>query len=441
MEAGIHRLEYLPVKAANGQPWSTLFTHALSQADHEMAGLLASEAARNAATVNLIASESYCPRATIDAEASMLVNKNASGYPGRRDVAGCEIVDRIERLACARARRLFGADHANVQSTASTLANVAVLRALLDPGDRILSLGGAAGGHHSHGASHHVSGQDYEVEHFGVDEAAGGIDIDGVRARLRAFAPKIMIVGSTAYPRAIDFASLAKAAHEAGAFFFADIAHVAGLVAAGLHDNPASYSDVVTTSTHKTLCGPRTGGLVLCRAALAEPIDEAIYPGLQGAPGAHIIAGRAVLLELVARPAFRTLMQAVVDNARALAEALRDRNMALYLGGTDTHMVVVDLGNEGRSARAITARLEAHGLLANPCALPAQCEGDRRRGLRLGTTAMTIRGMGAESFTVVADLLADLVSAPADAPLDDTAARRVAELAMAYPIPDGMIAT
>ena len=240
------------MNSATGHPWSALFADALPQADHEMAALVASEAARNAATVNLIASESYCPRATIDAEASMLVNKNASGYPGRRDVAGCEIVDSIERLACTRARRLFGAEHANIQSVASTLANVAVLRALLHPGDRILSLGGTAGGHHSHGDGHHISGQDYEVEHFGVDEAAGGIDVDAVRAKLRAFAPKIVIVGSTAYPRAIDFAALAEAAHEAGALFFADIAHVAGLVVAGLHDNPTSYSDVVTTSTHKT---------------------------------------------------------------------------------------------------------------------------------------------------------------------------------------------
>ena len=179
-------------------------------------GLAAGEAARNAATVNLIASESYCPRATIEAEASMLVDKNASDYPGRRDIAGCEVVDRIERLACTRARRLFGAEHANVQSVASTLANVAVLQCLLESGDRILSLGGAAGGHRSHDASHHISGQDYEVEHFGVDEATGGIDIDAVRARLRTFAPKIVIVGSTAYPRALDFASLAEAAHETG---------------------------------------------------------------------------------------------------------------------------------------------------------------------------------------------------------------------------------
>ena len=429
------------MKGAHEQPWSAWFSERLPQADREMAGLVANEAARNAATVNLIASESYCPRATIDAEASMLVNKNASGYPGRRDVAGCEVVDRIERLACARARRLFAADHANIQSTASTLANVAVLRALLEPGDRILSLGGTAGGHHSHGDAHHVSGQDYEVEHFGVDETAGGIDIDAVRARLRTFTPKIVIAGATAYPRAIDFASLAEAAHEAGARFLADIAHVAGLVVAGLHDNPASCSDVVTTSTHKTLCGPRTGGLVLCRASLAERIDNAIYPGLQGAPGAHIIAGRAVLFELAGRTAFRRLMQAVVDNARAFAEALRDRGLALYLGGTDTHMIVVDLGNDGRRAQAIAERLAAHGLLVNPCALPTHRKGERRRGLRLGTTAMTIRGMDAASFTEVADLLSRLVPAPPGAPLDEVAAERIAELAMTHPIPDGMIAT
>ena len=430
------------MKAAAAQPWTELFAEPLPQADREMAELVAGEAARNAATVNLIASESYCPRASIDAEASMLVNKNASGYPGRRDVAGCEIVDRIEQLACARARRLFGAEHANIQSVASTLANVAVLRALLDSGDRILSLGAAAGGHHSHGDGHHVSGQDYEVEHFGVDETAGGIDVDAVRERLHHFAPKIVIVGSTAYPRAIDFASLAKAAHETGTLFFADIAHVAGLVVAGLHDNPTPYSDVVTTSTHKTLCGPRTGGLVLCRAAVAEPIDDAIHPGLQGAPGAHIIAGRAVLVR-AGRPT--RLPEADADGGRQRpglcggaprpgswrcisAARTRTWSSSIWMATTEVQ----------ERSRRVWRRT---GLLVNPCALPARRAGARRRGLRLGTTAMTIRGMDAETFAEVADLLARLVSAPADAPFDAVAAERLAELAVAFPIPDGMMAT
>ena len=227
------------------------FSSPLVAIDPEIAALIETEVARNQSTVNLIASESYCPLATIEAEASLLVSKNATGYPGSREVAGCEIVDKIERLAISRAMNLFGAEHANVQSVAATLANIAVLRALLKPGDRILSLDETAGGHHSHGAKYHTSGQDYNSAHFGVDETTGGIDIETVRALAKKTRPQIMIVGSTAYPRALPFAKLAEVARETGALFFADIAHVVGLVAAGLHENPVPVSDVVTTSTHK----------------------------------------------------------------------------------------------------------------------------------------------------------------------------------------------
>lgn len=265
--------------------WSGLFTDELDGVDETMARLLRAEESRQRTTVNLIASESYCPRAAIEAEASLLVNKNASGYPGRRDVGGCEVFDEIERLAIDRARALFGAEHANVQAMASTVANVAVLRALLRPGDRILALDGRAGGHHSHGGSRHLSGQDYEVTTFGIDETAGTIDLAEVGRLAREMRPRVVVAGSTACPRAIDFRGLHAIAAEVGAILFADIAHVAGLVVTGLHDNPAPYADVVTTSTHKTLCGPRTGGVVLSSRRLAEAIDAAIYPGIQGAPG------------------------------------------------------------------------------------------------------------------------------------------------------------
>ena len=346
------------------------FSSPLVAIDPEIAALIETEVARNQSTVNLIASESYCPLATIEAEASLLVSKNATGYPGSREVAGCEIVDKIERLAISRAMNLFGAEHANVQSVAATLANIAVLRALLKPGDRILSLDETAGGHHSHGAKYHTSGQDYNSAHFGVDETTGGIDIETVRALAKKTRPQIMIVGSTAYPRALPFAKLAEVARETGALFFADIAHVVGLVAAGLHENPVPVSDVVTTSTHKTLCGPRTGGLVLCKQQHATAIDDAIFPGMQGAPGVHIIAARAVLFGIASRPPFRRLMHSVIDNAKVLAGTLQNAGVKLYLGGTDTHMVVIDLRDTLVEGLAMERKLERHGLIVNRVSLP-----------------------------------------------------------------------
>ena len=428
-------------------PWSGLFTDDLDAADETMARLLRAEESRQRTTVNLIASESYCPRATIEAEASLLVNKNASGYPGRRDVGGCEVFDQIERLAVDRARALFGAEHANVQGVASTVANVAVLRALLRPGDRILALGSRAGGHHSHGGSRHLSGQDYQVTTFGIDEAASAIDLAEVGRLARAVRPSVVIAGSTACPRAIDFRGLHAVAAEVGALLFADIAHVAGLVVTGLHDNPAPYADVVTTSTHKTLCGPRTGGVVLSSRRLAEAIDAAIYPGIQGAPGAHIIAGRAVLFGLVATAAFRQLMQAVVANAAVLARTLAAHGLGLYLGGTDTHMVVVDLGPSTWTVSGVTAALEAHGILANGVRLPSRetrdtrdgrgGDGCPRLGVRLGTVAMTIRGMDEAGMRRVGDAVALVLSRGADQPALSEVRREMAAVAADHPLPKG----
>jgi glycine hydroxymethyltransferase len=415
--------------------WAGLFEPAVAEADPQVAGLLDEERQRQDRAVNLIASESYCPRATVEAEASILVNKNATGYPGAREVGGCEIFDRIEVLAQNRAMRLFGAEHANVQAVSSTIANIAVLRGLLRPGERILSLQESAGGHHSHGASYHLSGQDYRVTPFGVDETAKGIDIDAVRTLAKSVRPRMIIAGSTAYPRAIDFAGLCAVAREVGSHFFADIAHVAGLVAAGEHENPAPYADVVTTSTHKTFCGPRTGGLILCKTAHAAAIDRALFPGLQGAPGAHIIAGRAVLFELAGKPAFAELMKAVRANARALADGIGRSGLPLYLGGTDTHMVVVDLRTRMVEARAAEADLAAHGVTANRVSLTRRPDDAGTAGIRLGTVAMTIRGMDEEAFARLGEILALVLNRAPNTAVDRSLAEEVSAIAAAHPAP------
>lgn len=415
------------------------FGSALVDTDRRLAELIAAEEHRQDETINLIASESYCPRSTVEAEASILVSKNATGYPGKRSVSGCELADEIETLACSRAQALFGGEHINLQALSSTIANIAVLRGLLQPGATILSLAEAAGGHHSHGAACHLSGQDYRVVPFGLDEAVGGVDLEALRRTARDYRPAMIVAGSTACPRAIDFAGLAAVAAEVGALFFADIAHVAGLVAAGLHVNPVDSADVVTTSTHKTLCGPRTGGVVICRNAHAEAIDRALFPGLQGAPGAHIIAGRATLFEWVGTPAFRRMMEGVKDNAGRFAEALLAEGLRLYLGGTDTHMVVIDLRGSPLRAPAAAQRLARYGLLTNAVELPHAAPGGEGGGIRLGSTAMTMRGMGPAEFVSVARKIGEILRAGeggAEAPAGT--ANRVRELAFGFPVPPAL---
>ena len=420
--------------------WSATFRMRLSEADPVLADLVMREGRRQQDGINLIASESYCPRAAIDAEASVLTVKNATGYVDSRAIAGCEVFDEIERLACKRACTLFGAESANLQPLASTVANIAVLRGLLRPGERILALDEAAGGHHSHGSAKHLSGQDYQVERFGVDEAIGEIDLDRVADQARRFRPHAIIVGSTHFPLAIDVHGLAEIARSLNVYFISDIAHVAGLVVAGLHANPVPISDVTTTSTHKTLCGPRTGGVILSRVEHAERIDRALFPGLQGAPAPHIIAARAVLFELVGREAFKETMTRVVANARAFAERLLEYGVPLYLGGTDTHMVVIDLGSGGPAAKTVELYLAEHGLLANAVPLPHDRKPSGRSGLRLGSVAMTLRGMDEVGFRVVADAVAGLVSKKDAAP-DRRRADEMADLARAHPIPDEMAPT
>ena len=326
--------------------WDDLFTADLAVADPEIARLIAAQERQNRATVDLVASETYCPAATLAAEASELVNKNAGGYPPRNSFGGGATMDAIEQLAIERAKAIFRAEHANIQSLSATIANIAVLRALLQPGDRVMGFDMAAGGHNSHGSEAHLR--------HGLHRAQLRRRRTDERRRLRRrtalareFRPRMIVAGSSSYPLAIDFRVLAEIAEQVDALLFCDIAHVSGLVIAGLHDNPTPYSAVVTTSTHKTFCGPRTGGLVLCKAEHAAAIDAAIAPGLQAAPGGHIIAARAVLFEIVRKPAFAALMRQVLANAKALAEGLRQAGATLYAGGTNAHMVVVDLRESG----------------------------------------------------------------------------------------------
>jgi len=409
--------------------WSDLFTADLAVADPEIARLIAAQERQNRATVNLVASETYCPAATLAAEASELVNKNAGGYPPRVSFNGGATMDAIERLAVERAKAIFGAEHANIQSLSATIANIAVLRALLRPGDRLMGFDMAAGGHNSHGDAKHLSGADYAVRSFGVDETTGAVDYEGARRLAHAFRPHMIVAGSSSYPLAIDFRVLAEIAAETDALLFCDIAHVSGLVIAGLHDNPTRYSAVVTTSTHKTFCGPRTGGLVLCKAEHAAAIDAAIAPGLQAAPGGHIIAARAVLFEIVRKPAFAALMRQVVANARALAEGLREAGATLYAGGTDTHMVVVDLRDSVWTEGDLNNVLLDQGVTANTTGLPARHGG--HLGLRFGSTAMTIRGMDAASFQRLGNELGRLLAGEKD----PRRAGRILEWARQFPLP------
>ena len=416
-------------------PWSSLFTEPLSDADRDIARLIERQRRQNSESVNLVASESYCPRATLEAEASILINKNASGYPPRVSFAGGEVMDEIELLAIERAKRLFGAEHANIQSLSSTISNVAVLRALLEPGERVLAFDRAAGGHSSHGSSKHVSGQDYVFESFGLDPDTGLIDYAAARAQARAFRPRMIVAGSSAYPRQIDFQKLHEIAQDAGAMLFADIAHVSGLIIAGLHPNPTPYSDVVTTSTHKTFCGPRTGGLILCKARHAAAIDAALAPGLQAAPGGHIIAARAVLFDRVQRPEFRELMRSVVDGAAALARGIEAEGVPLFAGGTDTHMVVVDLRQDAREETELNGHLERHGIIGNTTTLPKRAGDASALGLRLGATPMSIRGLDADGFEALGHTVGKLINRAGT--LDVEIQRRTRELALSHPIPFG----
>ena len=368
--------------------------------------------------IELIASENYVSRAVLAAQGSVLTNKYADGYPGRRTYRGCEHVDTVEALAIERAKRLFGAGYANVQPYSGSQANMAAYLALLEPGDRVLAMRPDHGGHRTHGDTANFSGKLYDVAHYGVDPATGLIDYDAVRDAALRVRPKLIVAGFSAYSRSIDWLAFRRIADEVGARLLADIAHVAGFVAAGLLPSPVGIADVVTTTTHKTLRGPR-GGMILANddAELARRLDTAVFPGVQGGPLMHVIAGKAVAFLEAAQPEFRAYQTAVLENARRLGERLAERGLALASGGTDNHMLLVAL-DDGADGAAIERALERAHIAVNGVSVPAPS--GPRPALRVGTPAVTTRGFGPAEITAVADWLADVVERPQD---DDVAAR------------------
>jgi glycine hydroxymethyltransferase len=407
---------------------------ALVDVDPEIAGAIEREVGRQRYTIELIASENVASRAVMEAQCSVLTNKYAEGYPGRRYYGGCEFVDEVESLAINRAKKLFGAEHVNVQPHSGTQANTAVYFSFLRPGDTILGMNLAHGGHLTHGSPVNISGKYFSVAFYGVDKETGCIDYDQVLAAALACRPKMIVAGASAYPRVIDFRRMGEIAAEAGARLMVDMAHIAGLVAAGLHVSPVPYADVVTTTTHKTLRGPR-GGIILCREKYGAQIDKAVFPGIQGGPLMHVIAAKAVALQEALQPEFKVYQQRIVENARALAAALQERGFTLVSGGTDNHLVLVDLRGKGVTGQEAQTVLDSVGVTVNKNAIPFDPQPPNvASGIRIGTPAVTSRGMDAEIMRRIAEII-DYTLANRHDPGKLAAVRReVDELCRSHPL-------
>jgi len=403
--------------------------------DPEVAAAIACEERRQSATIELIASENFTSPAVLAAVGSVLTNKYAEGYPGRRYYGGCECVDRVEELAIARAKQLFGAAHVNVQPHSGAQANFAAMFAVLRPGDRILGMSLQHGGHLSHGASVNVSGRWFEAHFYGVDPETERIDYDAVRALAETVKPRLIIAGASAYPRIIDFQRFREIADAVGAVLMADIAHIAGMVAVGLHPTPVGAAHIVTTTTHKTLRGPR-GGMILCDAEYAEAIDKAVFPGTQGGPLMHVIAGKAVALGEALRPSFRVYMERVLENAQVMAETLQAEGLRLVTGGTDNHLLLVDLRPLGISGRKAERVLDEVGITVNKNTIPNDPRPpSQASGIRIGTPAMTTRGFGPDEMRLTARLIAAVLRAPDDETVKARVRGQVAELVSQFPVP------
>jgi glycine hydroxymethyltransferase len=412
----------------------------LSEVDPEIAAVLTAELGRQRDTLEMIASENFAPRAVLQAQGSVLTNKYAEGYPGRRYYGGCEHVDVAENLARDRAKALFGAEHANVQPHAGAQANAAVMHALIRPGDTILGLELAHGGHLTHGMKINFSGRLYDVAAYGVSPETHLVDMDAVRAIALERRPKLIIAGWSAYPRHLDFAAFRAVADEVGALFMVDMAHFAGLVAAGLHPSPVPHADVVTTTVHKTLAGPRSG-LILSRAEHAKKIDSAVFPGQQGGPLMHAVAAKAVALRIAGTPEFAERQQRTLQGAAILAERLTGADVAgagvsVLTGGTDVHLVLVDLRDSALDGQQAEDRLDQVGITVNRNAVPFDPRPPMvTSGLRIGTPALATRGFGEAEFREVADIVAAALLPSGDV---DALRQRVAVLARDFPLYDGL---
>jgi glycine hydroxymethyltransferase len=407
---------------------------ALRATDPEIFDTVAREARRQNETLELIASENFTSPAVLEAMGTVLTNKYAEGYPGRRYYGGCEVVDDAERLAIDRCKALFGAEHANVQPHSGAQANMAAYMALMSTGDTLLGMDLSHGGHLTHGSPVNFSGKLYRVVAYGVDAETGRIDYDRVRDLAREHRPRVIVAGASAYPRIIDFEVFGEIAREVEAALVVDMAHIAGLIAGGVHPTPVPHADIVTSTTHKTLRGPR-GGIALCRADHAKALDKAVFPGMQGGPLMHVIAAKAVALKEASTPAFREYVEHVVANAAALADTILERGFRLVSDGTDNHLMLVDLSDRDLTGKAAEAALEAAGITTNKNTVP----GEKRSpfvtsGIRIGTAALTTRGMDEGDMRLIGGWIADVLDGPEDDGVRVAVRSGIRELTEARPL-------
>jgi glycine hydroxymethyltransferase len=406
----------------------------LRKQDPQVADAIKLELGRQRDKIELIASENFVSRAVMEAMGTVLTNKYAEGYPGRRYYGGCEYVDIVENIARDRIKELFGAEHANVQPHSGAQANMAVYFTVLKPGDTVLGMNLSHGGHLTHGSPVNFSGTLYNFVEYGVDKDTHLINYDDVRAKALEHKPKLIVAGASAYPRIIDFAKFREIADEVGAYFMVDMAHIAGLIAAGLHPNPVPHAHFVTSTTHKTLRGPR-GGLILCKEEFAKAIDKSVFPGVQGGPLMHVIAAKAVAFGEALKPEFKEYAQRIVNNARAFAEALKAEGLTLVSGGTDNHLVLVDVRNLGLTGKAAEHLLDEVNITTNKNTIPYDPESPFvTSGVRMGTPAVTSRGFDEEAMKEVAAIIALTLKNPEDAAKHAEARERVAALCERYPM-------
>lgn len=410
---------------------SIKYNHIKAQ-DEAVYKAIRGETARQKNTIELIASENFVSPAVLEAVGSVLTNKYAEGYPGKRYYGGCKYVDVVEQLAIDRLKQIYGCEHANVQPHSGASANFAVYFALLNPGDTILGMNLSHGGHLTHGSPVNVSGKYFNVAAYGVDSASGRIDYDEVQRIAEESRPKIIVAGASAYPRVIDFARFREIADSVGAYLMVDMAHIAGLVAAGLHPSPVPYADVVTSTTHKTLRGPR-GGIILCKESLAKAIDKAIFPGTQGGPLEHVIAGKAVAFGEALKPEFAVYQRQIVSNAQALADRLMANGIKLVSGGTDNHLMLLDFTGTDITGLEVEQNLERAGITVNKNTVP----GEQRKpsvtsGIRVGTPSVTTRGMTEIEMTSIADMITSIVNDGKSA--IPAVKKQVAELVKRFPL-------
>lgn len=406
----------------------------IANQDKEVYEAIRQELNRQRNKIELIASENFVSEAVMEAQGSVLTNKYAEGYPGHRYYGGCEYVDIVENLARERAKQLFGAEHVNVQPHSGAQANMAVYFTILEHGDTVLGMNLSHGGHLTHGSPVNFSGMQYHFVEYGVDKETQHIDYEDVLEKARVHKPKLIVAGASAYPRTIDFKKFREIADETGAYLMVDMAHIAGLVAAGLHPNPVPYADFVTTTTHKTLRGPR-GGMILCKAEFAKKVDKSIFPGIQGGPLMHVIAAKAVAFGEALTDGFKTYSKKVVDNAKRLAEGLQKEGFDLVSGGTDNHLILIDLRSFGITGKDAEKVLDDIGITANKNTIPYDPESPFvTSGLRIGTPAVTTRGFGLEEMDEVASIIGSALKNPDNEAVLKEAAERVRHLTERFPL-------